>query len=869
MRTTLRRAAATLALFLGIPALVASAPAGTSGDAALRQQIRELQVELETVAVALQADPGDPHTGEAIREGAAGFRRRLVTVKRLVEAPEGAASPSEARFGARAELKALEDRFRQLNLAAPRALRAHLRSAAGPAGPAATGAISGTVTDNASAPLSGIDVDVYNHYGFPLASTVTNATGAYVTPAVLGTGTYYVVASGLGYAREVYDNVPCSGCVLSAVGTPVQVTDGATTAGINFALGIGGTVTGAVTDAGTGAALANAWVWVYNSAGNYVDAAQTNASGFYSVAGLATGTYYTKAIAPGHLTELYDDIPCYTWGTCPSVLVGTPIGVTTGATTTGIDFSLDLGGRISGTVTSSATGAPLADVLVQIFDTTGTWVTGAYTDASGLYTCGAGSGSGIPSGSYYARTSNNGGYVNELYDGISCPGQSCGLVGARPISVTAPAATTGIDFALEPGGRISATITSSVSGAPLADVQVDIYGSTGNYVTGGSTNASGVYASRDGLPTGTYYARTWNDQGYVDELYNDIACPIQSCGDVTGGTPINVTAPLTSAINIALAPGGRVSGTVTDVTTGQPLAYVTVSLYGPGGTWLGHGYTNGSGVYTTSGVPTGTYYARTSNPLGYIDELYDNILCPCTVTEGTPIAVTAGATTTGINFALGSGGRISGTVTSAATGTPLANVLVDIYTSAGAWVALGVTNASGLYASGAGLPSGMYYARALSNQDYVDELYNDIACPAGSCSVTSGTPISVTSPLTTPGIDFALTTGGRISGTVTDGSSGLPIAGVSVRIYNSSGALLTTANSYGTYTTWLGLPTGTYYVATFNSRGYVDELFDNIPCPDGSCTIITGTPVAVTAGTTTSGISFELRPDLVFKNGFE
>ncbi len=859
MRTALMRGGAILVLvFLALPARGASAPEGPTGDATLRQRIGELQVELEIVAAERQADPGDPRTGEAVRQAAASVRGRFAAVKRLVEA-------AQPRFGVIAELKALEDRLRRVNLAAPRALRTYLRSSPGPVDPAATGAISGTVTDNASVPLSGIYVEVYDPYGFQMAYTITNASGAYVTPAVLETGSYYVVAFGLGYVPEVYDNVPCSGCVLIDVGTPVQVTDGATTSGINFALGVGGTLTGTVTDAGTGAPLAEAWVAVYNSAGNFVDGHTTSASGGYSMDGLATGTYYAKTHASGHLPELYDDIPCTTWGTCPA-LGGTPIGITAGATTTGVDFSLSLGGRISGTVTSSASAAPLADVHVQIFDTAGFVAGSAYTDASGLYTCDSGGGQAGLTGSYYARTSNNQGYIEELYNNVACPGQACGLVGAGPISVTPGATTTGIDFALEPGGRISGTITSSATGAPLANVRVDIYTSTGKYVTGGNTNTSGVYVSRDGLPTGTYYARTWNEQGYVDELHNDIACPLQSCG-VTGGALINVTAPLTSVINFALDPGGHVSGAVRD-PTGQPLQ-VAILIYSSGGTLLGYGHTNGSGTYTTStGLPTGTYYARSSNSVGYIDELYDNIPCPCAATEGTPIAVTAGATTTGINFVLGRGGRVSGTVADSATGAPLA-VWVGIYSSAGALVDSGGTDASGLYTSRAGLPTGTYYAHTWNSQGYVDELYNDIACPAGSCSVTSGTPISVTSPLTTAGIDFALTQGGRISGTATDGSSGLPIAGVSVRIYNSSGTHLTTANSYGVYATWMGLPTGTYYAATFNSLGYVDELFDNIPCPGGFCKVTSGTPVAVTLGATTGGIGFELLLDLVFRNGFE
>ena len=45
---------------------------------------------------------------------------------------------------------------------------------------------------------------------------------------------------------------------------------------------------------------------------------------------------------------------------------------------------------------------------------------------------------------------------------------------------------------------------------------------------------------------------------------------------------------------------------------------------------------------------TGTFVARTSNVLGLVDEVYDNVPCvACPVTTGRTIAVVAGATTSG------------------------------------------------------------------------------------------------------------------------------------------------------------------------------------------------------------------------------
>lgn len=855
--------------FLLCPAPVASAPVDRVDTQA---PVRELQVEFEGVASMVRADlGGDPQATEAARRAVADFRRRLTVVNQMIGAAESASGGAEVSSASwaslRMELRTLEGHLRELaQEVLPAAARAHLGtgeeacSLREPLSPTATGAISGTVTDNASVPLSGITIGVFDCRGFAVAYVFTNASGAYVTPATLGTGAYYVVASGSGYSPEVYDNIPCAGCNPNEVGTPIQVTDGATTLGINFALGAGGIVAGTVIDAGTAAPLVSVSVSLYNSTGAFVTSGSTNASGIYSVVGLATGTYYAKSgasSASGYLNELYNDIPCYSSATCPGVTTGTPIGVTAGATTAGIHFGLAAGGRVSGTVTDASSAAPLSGVTVSIYDSSGLFMTSSSTNASGVYTTG-----GLPTGIYYARTSNGLGYLNEIYNDIPCyTSSTCpSVTTGTPISVTVGATTPSINFGLPAGGTLAGTVTDATTTGPLSGVSVYIYGSTGSYVTSRTTNASGVY-SANGLPTGTYYAATSNASGYVNETYNNIPCG-GSCSP-TAGTPIAVTnGATTPGIDFGLVAGGRISGRVTDTSTGLGLGGVSVRIWNAS-TVVGTATTDCSGAYVLGpGLLTGTYYASTSNSLGYLDEAWDNVPClNCNPRLlGSPIAVTLGATTGNVNFVLDRGGRIAGSVTSSATAGALANVSVDILSSTGAYLTSAYTNASGLYTSGSGLPSGTYYARTWNPLGYVDELYNDVSCPGGSCGVVGGTPISVTVPLTTTGINFALATGGGISGTVTDASTSLPVAGVAVQVYSATGTWLTSVSTGGSggYTTSTGLPSGTYYARTSNSQGYVDELYNDISCPGGNCSVTGGTPISVTAPTTTTGINFAL-----------
>ena len=406
------------------------------------------------------------------------------------------------------------------------------------------------------------------------------------------------------------------------------------------------------------------------------------------------------------------------------------------ATTSGINFALNAGGRISGSVTDASSAAAIASVNVNIFNSTGAFVTSGFTDGTGNYI----TGNGLLPGSYFARTFNSSGYVNKLYNNITCV--SCNVTTGTPITVTAGATTPGISFALNLGGRISGTVIDAATSAPLANVDVQIFNSSGAFVTSGFTDNLGNYTSSSGLLPGNHFVRTNNSLGYIDEVYNNITC--LSCNP-TSGTAVSVTAGMTtSGINFALNAGGRIAGTVTSSATSAPLTNVSVEIFDASGFGVSGGFTDGSGNYISSkGLTPGTYFARTRNSQGYIDEVYNNINClDCNPTSGTPITVTAGATTSGINFALATGGRISGNVTDGGTAAPLAGINVNIFNATGQFVSSGFTDGLGNYITDGGLPSGNYFAVTNNFAGYVNKLYNNITCV--TCNVTTGTPITVT-----------------------------------------------------------------------------------------------------------------------------
>ena len=202
-------------------------------------------------------------------------------------------------------------------------------------------------------------------------------------------------------------------------------------------------------------------------------------------------------------------------------------------------------------------------------------------------------------------------------------------------------------------------------------------------------------------------------------------------------------------------------------TGGTPLTGVAVQLYDGRGQGLGVFFTDASGNFSASAIPAGAVFARTSNQLGYVDQLHSSLVCVgfCEPTLGTPITVPNGGAATGINFALAPGGRIAGRVTEPG-GSGLADVNVSVVNAANFTFASANTDASGNYEVRPGLPAGQYFVKTRNQGGYVDELYSDIPCVTTNCSTASATPVTVVVGSSTA-VDFVLDAGGRIAG---DGS---------------------------------------------------------------------------------------------------
>jgi hypothetical protein len=742
---------------------------------------------------------------------------------------------------------------------------------------ASAGDITITLTDGATGqPISGA-VYAFTTAGSRVASTSGNGT---VTLTGLAEGSYILAGHTFsGHLMLLYPAAPCAPCsatangVLSSISTegatPVAVPASGTVTGINFTFSSkGGLISGRTTDSVSGAAVVpSSEISIMTTEGRWLSYAFVNSNGTYtSYVGLPTGSYRLKATGNAtFLPRLYNNVDC-ALNRCALTDGGT-VAVTSPSTTTGVDFSLVRGGGMSGVVTSSSNNAPLSGVTVTIFDALGTSQNTVTTNASGVWTTTV----ALPSEDFYARTSNSQGFVNEIYNNVPSPGTSFLTstllrTGSR-IPVTAGSITSGINFALDPGGTLSGGVTSSATGLPLSSVTVAIYNRAGTQVASAITGSAGTWSIGTGLTTGIYFARTSNSQGFVNEIYNNVPSPGTSFS-TTAFTPsaqIAVTAGANTVLsNFDLEVGGKVSGTVTASATGLPVSGVSVSIYNESGQFVTSVSTDANGVWSpTTGLTTGTYYADTFNSLGFLDELYNEKVSigSTGVTSGTPFSVTAGATRSGIDFALDVGGSIKGVVTSAATGLPIAGVTVQVFSSSGTSLTSGTTSSTGSWTTLRGLPAGDYFVRTSNSSGYIDKIYNNIT--SQGASVTTGTPVAVLVGAATGGVNFGLSFGASIQGTVTASASGRPLANVEIDVYSSNGSFVKSdvTDAKGV---WVvnGLTTGIYFAASFsqNAGRYVDENYNNVQNPGQSGLVSTGTAIATTAGAGAPGIDFALDP---------
>ena len=167
--------------------------------------------------------------------------------------------------------------------------------------------------------------------------------------------------------------------------------------------------------------------------------------------------------------------------------------------------------------------------------------------------------------------------------------------------------------------------------------------------------------------------------------------------------------------------------------------------------------TAGDGTYTIAGLPPGGYCVTVADDgAALAGEYYDDAVSCATA----DIVTVADSVVTGIDFALATGGTISGTITDPA-GNPVAFGQVSV-SKVGSYRTVDVSIGGGAYTV-TGLSPGDYCVLARQGFDDVPAR----AYGGGPSCQRDVTPVTVTPGGVVSGIDIQLKAGGRIAGTVT------------------------------------------------------------------------------------------------------
>ncbi len=315
-------------------------------------------------------------------------------------------------------------------------------------------------------------------------------------------------------------------------------------------------------------------------------------------------------------------------------------------------------------------------------------------------------------------------------------------------------------------------------------------------------------------------------------------CPGEAC-DWENRAPLLTVAGTPIVIDNTLELGHTISGVIKDEgdsPTGD--GYVII--------WDSTGYrmfnidNDGSGNYESPILGDGTYYAAAwGEDWGRVTQLWENESCPsalCDITAvGTPIDI-SGSNITGIDFNIVAQmpASISGHILDSG-GNPNPGGAVQILDAGGNGYGDFWVDENGYFETYP-LADGTYFARTRHTWQTIDEVWDGIDgshCPNLECDILASTPIVITGGINITDIDFWLdqiTSGGTISGTITDGV--IPLSGVNVQIFNANYEYLSDyfTDESGLYQTEL-MADGNFFVRTWREPlGMAREFWDDIPC---------------------------------------
>ncbi|WP_338663291.1 SdrD B-like domain-containing protein [Pararoseomonas sp. SCSIO 73927] len=626
---------------------------------------------------------------------------------------------------------------------------------------------------------------------------------------------------------------------------------------------------------GNDAGVTGQTVQLLNAAGNLVATTTTGAGGAYAFNGLPPGQYQVQFSAPaGSLFTAQDQGTNSAVDSDANPATGRTglLTLTSGGSAANISAGTYVPVSLSGTAFTDANADGVQGAgetgtsgqAVQLLNTAGNVVATTTTGAGGAYSF-----TGLPPGTYQVQFAAPAGAVftaqdqggNDAVDSDVAPttGRTAPITlasGQAATNISAGSFTTvslgGTVFADTNGDGIQGTGEAGVAGQT-----VQLLNAAGAVVATTTTSANGTY-SFTGVTPGTYQVGfvtpagtvfSAQDQGGNDAVDSDASPANGRTAAITlasGGSAANVSAgvftPTTVSGSAFVDANG--DGVLSGGEAGA--AGVAVQLLAADGTVVATTTTSDTGAYLFTGVAPGTYQVQFTGPAGTVftgqDQGGNDAIDSDVGATGRTGSVVVGSGQAVANVSAGffaptsiSGTSFTDTNGDGIQGTGEAGVAgqtVQLLSAAGNVVATTTTGAGGAY-SFANLAPGTYQvqfaaatgtvftARDQGTDDAVD---SDVGANGRSAPITlasGGSAANVSAgsftPVTVSGNVFTDTNGDGIRGA---GEAG--VAGTTVQLLNSAGAVVatTTTSGAGAYA-FANVTPGTYQVRFNGPAGTV------------------------------------------------
>lgn len=396
--------------------------------------------------------------------------------------------------------------------------------------------------------------------------------------------------------------------------------------------------------------------------------------------------------------------------------------------------------RIAGSVTDASTSSPLAGATVTLVDEANGMSETARTAADGTYTMQA----NLPAS----------GTLDMI---VTAPDHLGDFV--RP-SLTAGANQESFTLTPNPRATISGSITDAATGTPLAGATVAVYSDQSGQSVSAVTAGDGTYTLNDPLPI-------------VPTGYHAL---VSAPGHLGRWLPLTLSdGSVRLSTSLSPSPVSHVSGTITDASTGNPIAGATVEIFADA---------TGQSVSTTTGAD-GTYQLDDPLPAD-IDQVnlaayHVLVTAPNHVGAWLPVTLASGGVTFSTALTPNQAATLTGTVTDASTGDPIAGATVTVLSRyTGETLGTATTDGSGNYSLAYPL-----YPEALNISASSYKVLVTAPGYVGAWQDAPSAPGTATLPMALVAIPASATVLGTVSGTV-ESHQGQPIAGATVILVNAT-----------------------------------------------------------------------------------